>query len=62
MWGNYSLPGLSLLELLVETKNERQSLRLSWDSIAKKEGLPGVFGNKGTKEKYHKEQGDMNLF
>ena len=26
------------------------------------EGLPGVLGNKGTMEKYRRDQGNMNLF
>ena len=28
---------------------------VSWST----EGLPGVWGNKGTKRKYHREQGNM---
>jgi len=33
--------------------------KMTYDDMAVSEGLPGVWGNKGTKGKYRREQGNM---
>ena len=50
---------LSLKKWNIEKRSKREQKQFH---ARKKESLPGVLGNKGTLEKYLREQGNMSLF